>query len=189
MALLTAITIASEIASNEKARQGITNFAKSGANFFKELMRDEYDLPEVSTQDFQIIYEYTNYLFSLLGQFVLIDKNVCPEKIRSIDKILNEIYFSETGCLQEKVLKLLESSKEEFEQHVGYTIKNPLTIKKISKFAKNYDLEYEFYEYFSRVAFSSNNISEEENELIEAVASSLEINSFDKKNIEKKYKQ
>lgn len=188
MALLTAITLASEIASNEKARKGIANFAKSGANFLKELMRDEYDLPEVSTQDFEIIYEYTNSLFSLLGQFVLIDENVSPEKIQSIDKILNEIYFSETGCLQENVLKLIESSKEEFEQQVGYIIKNPSSIKKASRFAKSYDLEYEFYEYFSRVAFSSKNISEEENELIEAVTSSLEINSFDKKNIEKKYK-
>lgn len=44
MALFTILSVAAEIASNEKAMDGISKFTKKGFNAINNLLRDEDDL-------------------------------------------------------------------------------------------------------------------------------------------------
>jgi hypothetical protein len=188
MALLTLLTIGAEIASNDKAIEGISKFAKKGSNFVKDLLRDENDLPELTENDFQNIIEYTDMLSSLLGQGAKVDEEINMSKIEVTSNIINELCFSQKGYIQEPLLNYINSSVEEFEKKIAYTFQNPSTIKKISRYVKNFELEDEFYDYLCRVMLSDKIMTNEEQEYLDIIADSFEINKFDRRAIESSYK-
>jgi hypothetical protein len=188
MALLTILSVATEIASNEKAMEGLSKFAKKGSNAVKNFLKDEDDLPDLTDSDFQNIMEYTDMLSSLLGQGAKVDKEVNLGKMKVISEIVNELCFSEKGYMQEPLLKHIGSSIDEFEKSIASRIQNPSTIKKISKYVERYELEDEFYTYLCRVMMSDSIISDEEQEYLDVIADSFKINKFDKRSIESSYK-
>ncbi|WP_434035896.1 hypothetical protein [Formosa sp. 4Alg 33] len=189
MALFTILTVASEIASNEKAMDGLSQFAKKGSNLITDFLRDEDDLPDISANDFQNIIEYIEMLSSLLGQGAKIEEEVNLSKMKVISDIINELCFSEAGITQEPFLNYINSSVEELESLIAYKIQNPSTIKKISRYVDKFELEEEFYGYLCRVMLSDSNLDNEEQEYLDIIAESFGINKFDKKSIESNHKQ
>lgn len=189
MALFTILAVASEIASNEKAMEGLSNFAKKGSNAIKNFLRDEDDLPELTDNDFQNIIEFTEMLSSLLGQGAKVDAEPNLDKLKVISEIVEELCFSETGYMQEPLLKYIGSSVEEFEGSIAAKIKNPSTIKKITKYVERYELEDDFYGYLCRVMMSDAVITNEEQEYLDAIADSFAMNKFDRRSIESSYKR
>lgn len=189
MALLTILTVAAEIASNEKARDGLAKFAKKGSNAIKNFLKDEDDLPELTQVDFDNIIEYTEMISSLLGQGAKVEKEPNLDKMKVIDEIIYELCFSEKGFMQEPLLKFLGSSNEEFERSIAAKIQNPSTIKKISKYVEKYELEDEFYGYLCRVMMADSLLTTEEQEYLDAVADSFEMNKYDRRSIELPYKK
>lgn len=188
MALLTILTVASEIASNEKAMEGLSKFAKTGSNFLKDLLKDENDLPELTDSDFNNIIEYTEMLSSLLGQGAKVDEEINLSKMEVISDIINELCFSEKGYMQEPLLKYINSSVEEFERSIASKIQNPSTIKKISRYVERFEIEDEFYGYLCRVMLSDKIMTNEEKEYLDVIADSFGINKFDRKAIESSFK-
>ena len=188
MALLTILTVASEIASSDKAMKGLSDFAKKGSNAIKNLLKDVDDLPELTERDFQNMFEYTDMLSSLLGQGAKVDDEPNLDKMEVISEIVNELCFSEKGYMQEPLLIHIGSSIEEFEISIASTIKNPSTIKKITKYAERHELEDEFYGYLCRVMMSDSRITNEEQEYLDTIADSFELNKYDKRSIESSYK-
>lgn len=189
MALLTLISLASEIASNEKAVENISKFANKSATFLKNLMRDEDDLPEISAEDIALVFDYNENLFCLLGLLIQEENKINNKRVLIIEEIIEEVCFGETGNLQEPVLISFDSSKQGLLEMISRLLKTPISMKKVTRFATKYSLEYEFFDYFCRVAFnSSEKLSEYDIELLDSISESFEINRFDKKEIEKKYK-
>lgn len=188
MALFTILTLAAEIASNEKAMDGLSKFAKKGSNAIKDLLKDKDDLPELSDSDFQNIIEYTEMLASLLGQGAKLDEELNLSKMKVITDIFNELCFSEKGYMQEPLLIYIGSSIEEFERSIASYIQNPSTIKKIVRYVERYELEDEFYSYLCRVMMSDALTTNEEQEYLDVIAESFGINKFDKKSLESSFK-
>lgn len=188
MALFTILTVAAEIASNEKAMDGLSKFAKQGSNAIKNFLKDKDDLPELTESDFQNIIEYTEMLSSLLGQGAKVDEELNLSKMKVISDIINELCFSEKGYMQEPLLKYIGSSIEEFERSVASSIQNPVTIKKIVRFVERHELEEEFYTYLCRVMMSDALITNEEQEYLDVIAESFGINKFDRRSLESSYK-
>lgn len=188
MALFTILTVASELASNKKAREGLSNFAKKSTKAVKDFLKDVDDLPELTDNDIQNIIDYTDMLSSLLGQGAKVDLEPNMEKMKVISEIFNELCFSANGYMQEPLLRYIGSSVEEFEQSIASKIQNPYTIKRISQYAERNELEDEFYSYLCRVMMCDSIISEEEKEYLDAIADSFGINKFDRKSIESSFK-
>jgi len=187
--ILAGISLVSELAGNEKVREGVSSFTKKGISFIKDALRDVDDLPEITSQDFDLVFEYTENLFGLLGLLLQTDSQVCEKKVNAIQNIFEVLCFSETGYLQEPVLQFLDISKKDFEQHIGAIIQAPNTLKKMSRFAIKHHLEYEFYEYFVRVAYNEKSyVSSNDQELLDAMAESFSVNAFDVRTIVNKYK-
>jgi len=188
MALFTILTVATEIASNDKAMEGLSQFAKKGSNTIKNLLKDEDDLPELTERDLEIIFEFTEMISSLLGQGAKVNEHLSIDKMKVVSEIIEELCLSENGYMQEPLLNYLGLSIEKFEENIAHKIKNPFTIKKITRYVEKYELEGEFYSYLCRVMMSDNIVTVDEQEFLDTISDSFSINKFDKRALEASYK-
>ncbi|MCD8402676.1 hypothetical protein [Tenacibaculum finnmarkense] len=189
MSLFTLLTtIATQIASDDKAREEIYKFTKQTTGFITDLFKNENDLPKITEEDFNNIVKYTEMLASLLGQGAKVDKEVNLSKMKVISDIFNELCFSEKGYMQKPLLNYINSSVEEFEKTIASTFQTPSTLKKISRYVEKFEIEDEFYGYLCRVMFSDKIMTNEEQEYLDVISSSFGINKFDRRLIESEYK-
>lgn len=189
MALFTILSVAAEIPSNEKAMDGISKFTKKGFNAINNLLRDEDDLPLITNEDFENLIEFTEMLASLLGHGAKIDDEENLKKMQIVNTIFNSLCFSENGYMQESLLTYMNSTVEDFSYLIASKIQEPYTVKKITRYVKASELEDEFYKYLCQVMLADDNISSAEQEYLDIIADSFEINRFDRKSIESSYKK
>ena len=86
--------------------------------------------------------------------------------------------------LTSETLELLNISKKKAKNTLLEQFENPISIKKLSKYAEEAECEEIFYDHACAIVTSDDEVGSEEHEFLDMFAEALELNKFDKKKIE-----
>lgn len=132
--------------------------------------------------------EKITVLTSILSHAAYADGEMCPIEEKKIKDIINFFIFSEDGWFS--TLEELNNTKEEIKILIDNTIKQPLSIKKITEFVNSPSEEEElWYFYAYAVIAADDEIKASEREFLEYLGEQFNLSKFDISNIEKNFKE
>jgi uncharacterized membrane protein YkvA (DUF1232 family) len=128
-------------------------------------------------------------IVSTLAQGAYADNNLSEEEETICFEIFDKFIFSSNGVFSKDKIESLSYSKKELKKIIADTFENPLSLKEIANYAMEQEEEESFYLYAYSVVSIDDDINDSEREFLNHFGELLELESFDKKNIERTYKK
>lgn len=128
-------------------------------------------------------------IVSTLAQGAYADNDLSDDEESICFEIINNFIFSDNGIFPEDKVKSSPYTKKELKKIISDTFKKPITLKKIATYAIEKEEEESFYLYAYSVVTIDDDINDSEREFLNRFCELLELESFDKKNIERSYKK
>ncbi len=128
-------------------------------------------------------------IVSTLAQGAYADNDLSEEEETICFEIINKFIFSENGIFPQDKIDASTYTKKELKKVTYDTFKNPTPLKKIASYAIEREEEESFYLYAYAVVAIDDDINDSEREFLKRFGELLELESFDKNNIERNYKK
>ena len=164
--------------------EGVAAVAGLVGGFFGALLDDQDGDGDVDEDDAQMVVDRAKIFVSLMAHAAMADGKIVDDEYKSISYLIEMI--SKEWITQE-VLDLLGKKRKTIEKEITDTFSTPVTLKKISKYGKENELEENLYTVACEVCFSDEELHDDERELLDTLAELLELSKFDKRLIEKEY--
>ena len=163
---------------------GVTALAGLVGGFFGALLDDQDGDGDVDEDDAQMVVDRAKIFVSLMAHAAMADGKIVDAEYKCISYLV-EIISKE--WITQEVLDLLGKKRKNIKKEITDTFSTPVTLKKISKYGKENELEENLYITACDVCFSDEELHDDERELLDTLAELLELSKFDKRLIEKKY--
>lgn len=155
-----------------------------------ELLADDEDLDidndgDVDAEDVEALIERLEMFASIMGLVAQVDDDVAENEEDQAWELLNNMAF--TSVLTDDMLELADLTKKKVKKRLMAKFNEPLSFKKISKYAIDKELEEKFYELACIMVIADGQIDAEEREFLDEFAKALDLIKYDKNSIERKY--
>jgi len=128
-------------------------------------------------------------IVSTLAHGAYADNDLSEEEETICFQIIDNFIFSENGVFPKDKIDSSSYTKKELKKINSNTFDNPITLKKIASYAIEQEEEESFYLYAYSVVAIDNDINDSERNFLNCFGELLELESFDKNNIERNYKK
>lgn len=140
---------------------------------------------DVDSTDIENILTRGEMFASVLGQVSQVDDDVAESEEDQAWEILDSVIFSK--LLTDEVLTKANIKKKDAKKRVMKKFEEPDSLRRLSKYAIENELEEKFYEIACVMTMADGVIADEEREFLDELGKSLDLSKFDIKAIEKKY--
>ena len=128
-------------------------------------------------------------IVSILAQGAYADNDLSEEEETICFQIINNFIFSDNGIFPKDKIDSSPYTSKELKKIISDTFKNPISLKKIALYAIEREEEESFYLYAYSVVSIDDDINDLERDFLKRFGELLELESFDKNNIERTYKK
>jgi len=128
-------------------------------------------------------------IVSILAQGAYADNDLSEEEETICFQIINNFIFSDNGIFPKDKIDSSPYTSKELKKINSDTFKNPISLKKIALYAIEREEEESFYLYAYSVVSIDDDINDLERDFLKRFGELLELESFDKNNIERTYKK
>ena len=168
-----------EILDDDEVKDSLKKGAK---DFFGTLMDQDGD-GDVDGDDAAVLMDQSKYLVSVWGHAALADGSLEDEEMEAVSNLMDNVIFED--FLTTEALELLEISKKKAKKILFEQFENPMSIKKLSRYADEAECEEIFYDHACAIIASDDKIGPDEREFLDMFAEALDLNKFDRKKIER----
>jgi len=138
---------------------------------------------DFDADDAEIIFHQAKMFISVWGHAALSSGEINKEEEEAVAKLLENLVFED--MLTDETIELLGKRKKVIKKELINFFEKPLSLKKIAKYAEEAELEEVFYGHACLICESDDLIEDDERAFLDYFAELLDINKFDKKNIER----
>ena len=128
-------------------------------------------------------------IVSTLAQGAYSDNDLSEEEETICFEIFDKFIFSSNGIFSKDKIDSSPYSKKELKKIISDTFENPISLNEIAEYAIEQEEEESFYLYAYSVVSIDDDINDSEREFLNHFGELLELESFDKNNIERTYKK
>jgi uncharacterized membrane protein YebE (DUF533 family) len=180
---MSLLKLASVFLADEDNRKAISNVFDSGIKLLKGDQDQDGD-GDFDEDDALILFKEAQMLVSVWGHSALSDGVIGEEEEDAVSFLFEDVILKE--ILTTETIRLLNTSRKEVKNILFEQFENPISLKQISKYARDMELEEVFYEHAWCICGYDEIITDDEREFLDYFADALELNRFDKRKIERK---
>lgn len=178
--------------SNEELRNQVFELAIGGLQrlnaFIKKPNSEKADTENVfSNNNIEESLKYAEMFASILGQTAFSDNDFSEKEEDAAIDLINKCFFDKENTVTKTNLSNTGSKKKEIKAKIFDRLKNPHSIKKISNYTIENELEEDFYELACIIVTSDNTLNNEEKDFLNHFAERLKLSKYDIKPINNKY--